>query len=153
MALDDRLAALLAALRVDGGRLTAARRAVAEALVDADHHVTADELIALVQASNPRVNRSTVYRTLEALERQGAVEHVHLGHGRAEFHLAGGHHQHLACEVCGRVSEVPDDVFAPLVATLTAEYAFVLQPDHFALLGRCSRCARLGHQPPADQRA
>ncbi len=138
---DPRLALLLAALRREGGRLTPARRAVAVALVTGEHHVTAEELTARVQAAHPGVNRSPVYRTLEALERQGAVEHVHLGHGRAEFHLAERRHQHLVCDVCGRVTELPDSVLAPLADRLAADYGFVLRADHFALLGHCTGCA------------
>ncbi len=133
---DPRLAFLLAALRREGGRLTPARRAVATALLQGDHHVTADDLAARV----PQVNRATVYRTLDALERQGVVEHVHLGHGRAEFHLTDHRHQHLVCDVCGRVTEVPDEVLAPLAARIAEDYGFVLRPDHFALLGRCVGC-------------
>src|ERR687895_577208 len=108
---EDRKEAILAALRDQGARMTTARRALISALVDAESHVTADDLAATVQARHPDVHRSTIYRTLDALERLGVIDHVHLGHGRAVYHLADEPHHHLVCEACGAVIEVPDDMF------------------------------------------
>lgn len=137
---DGRLERILGLIRTRGGRVTAARRALVDALVRADAHVTADDLAAVVQAEHPDVHRSTIYRTLDALERMGVVDHVHLGHGRAVYHLADQAHQHLVCEKCGSVLEVPDALFAPLAAEVEARYRFRIRPKHFAVLGRCAGC-------------
>ena len=110
------------------------------ALVDADAHVTADDLAERVQAEHPDVHRSTIYRSLDALERLGVVDHVHLGHGRAVYHLADELHQHLVCEECGAVIEVPDDLFDDLGRRLRSTYGFAIRPHHFAVLGRCKAC-------------
>jgi Fe2+ or Zn2+ uptake regulation protein len=136
----ERLERILALLRADGGRVTSARRALVEALLAAEAHVTADDLAARVQAAHPEVHRSTVYRTLEALERIGVVVHSHLGHGGGVYHLADERHQHLVCEQCGAVVEVPDEVFTPLARTVHKRYGFTIEPGHFALVGRCAAC-------------
>jgi Fur family transcriptional regulator, ferric uptake regulator len=123
------------------GRLTAARRAIVHALLTADdHHVTAEELSAKVALLAPDVHLSTVYRTLEALETLGIVDHVHLGHGSAVYHLADERHQHLVCEACGGVVQVPDSVFAALATQLDKEFGFQIQPHHFAVPGVCKHC-------------
>lgn len=135
---------ILQQLRSDGSRLTASRRALVEALVLADdHHVTADDLVAAVHRSAPAVHRSTVYRTLDALEQAGVVEHVHLGHGRAVYHLTDDRHHHLVCDRCGAVIEVPEAVVAPLRDELADGYGFVVSGRHFALPGVCRACAAL----------
>ena len=106
---DDRTARILDRLRAEGGRVTTARRALILAMVAADGHMTAEDLAVSVQAAHPDVHRSTIYRTLDALERLGVVDHVHLGHGRAVYHLADEPHHHLVCEECGtefRVSKL-----------------------------------------------
>ena len=131
---------ILALLSSRGGRRTTARRALIAALVEATGHVTADDLAATIQERHPEVHRSTVYRTLEALERLGVVDHVHLGHGRAVYHLADEAHQHLVCEACGAVVEVPETMFAALTADLEAGYGFQIRPKHFAVPGRCRDC-------------
>jgi Fe2+ or Zn2+ uptake regulation protein len=133
---------LVAMIREQGERVTTARRALITALVQARGHVTAEDLAALVQKEQPDVHLSTIYRSLDALERMGVVDHVHLGHGRAVYHLADEPHQHLVCEVCGTVIEVPDATFAELESTLRRRYGFTIRPNHFAVLGRCRACAR-----------
>jgi Fe2+ or Zn2+ uptake regulation protein len=130
-------------IRDQGARVTSARRALVTALVQARGHVTADDLAALVQKAQPDVHLSTIYRSLDALERIGVVDHVHLGHGRAVYHLADEPHQHLVCEACGAVVEVPDATFAELSDALRRRYGFAIRPNHFAVLGRCRACARV----------
>jgi Fe2+ or Zn2+ uptake regulation protein len=131
---------LVTMIRDHGARVTSARRALVTALVQTKGHVTADDLAALVQKAQPDVHLSTIYRSLDALERIGVVDHVHLGHGRAVYHLADEPHQHLVCEVCGAVVEVPDATFAKLSDTLRRRYGFAIRPNHFAVLGRCRAC-------------
>ncbi|MGH9034134.1 MAG: Fur family transcriptional regulator, partial [Acidimicrobiia bacterium] len=102
--------------------------------------LTAEQIADTVQARFPSVNLSTVYRTLEALEELRVVDHVHLGHGRAVYHLADHSHQHLFCEHCERVEEVPVAKLRPLFGMLEREYGFELDRRHFAIVGRCRSC-------------
>jgi Fur family transcriptional regulator, ferric uptake regulator len=136
----DRLEAILALLRSRGGRLTTARRAIVTALCQARGHITADGLAHAIQQAHPDVHLTTIYRCLDALEELGVVDHVHLGHGRAVYHLTDEAHQHLVCEQCGAVLEVPDATFDDLAGRLQADYGFAIRPHHFAVLGRCRRC-------------
>lgn len=131
---------MLEELRQNGKRLTTARRLLLEQLAGADHHLTVDELTELVQRRHPDVHRATVYRTLETLTDMGMVEHSHIGHGAAVYHLRGDLHQHLLCETCGGVTEVPASLFRELERTLSEDYGFVMRPMHFAVVGRCRRC-------------
>jgi Fur family ferric uptake transcriptional regulator len=133
--------AILARFTAAGGRRTASRQAIVEAVVGAGGHVTAEQIAAAVQARFPSVNLSTVYRTLDALEELRVVDHVHLGHGRAVYHLTDESHQHLFCEQCERVQELPIAKLQPLFALLEQEYAFALDRRHFAIVGRCQNCA------------
>ena len=131
---------ILGMLRAQGGRVTTCRRAILEAFLGFGGHVTAEALTARVQAAQPDVHESTVYRFLDELERLGVVDHVHLGHGPAVYHLATDTHHHLVCDGCGTVVEVPDELFADLRGRLQTEFGFALQPRHFAVTGRCSAC-------------
>ena len=138
--MSDRLEGLITELRTRGGRVTGARRGLLSALISADGHLTAEELAKRVQERQPDVHLSTIYRSLDALEQLGLVDHVHLGHGRAVYHLTDDPHQHLVCESCGTVIEVPDSTFAELSERLRSGYGFSLRPNHFAVLGRCAVC-------------
>ena len=138
---DERLAGLIAELRARGARVTTARRSLLAALAEADaHHLTAADLTATVQRAHPDVHLSTIYRSLDSLEELGIVDHVHLGHGRAVYHLADDAHQHLVCEVCGSVIEVPGQAFDRLAESVRVAYGFNVRA-HFAVVGRCAACA------------
>jgi Fur family transcriptional regulator, ferric uptake regulator len=140
IAANPRLDEILDLLRARGGRITTPRRAIITALLESGGHITADELTSQIQARYPDVHLSTIYRCLETLEGLDVVDHIHLGHGRAIYHLADEVHQHLLCEVCGTVIQVPDSVFTSLARKLQADYGFALRLRHFALLGRCAAC-------------
>ena len=76
---------LLDALRADGLRVTAPRRAICQALAQGhDLHLTATTLhVAAEEVLGSAIDISTVYRTIDALEQAGLLHHVHLGHGPA----------------------------------------------------------------------
>ncbi len=132
---------ILALFRHRGGRVTASRRLVVRCLLESGTHPTADELVSAVHREDPTVHRSTVYRNLEELERLGVVEHVHLGHGAATYHLATERHGHLVCDRCGRQIEVPEAVFGELARIARDRYGFEVRPRHFAIPGLCHTCA------------
>ncbi len=139
---------ILAALRAHGGRVTSGRRSILEALLGTGGHVTAEALTATVQRSLPDIHESTVYRFLDELERLGVVDHVHLGHGPAVYHLVSDAHHHLVCEGCGTVVEVPEAAFDDLRRHLRQDFGFSVQPRHFAVTGRCRDCADAGATRP-----
>jgi Fe2+ or Zn2+ uptake regulation protein len=145
---DDRLEQILLRLRERGGRVTTPRRAIIAALLDGDHHVTAEALAEAVQRADPDIHRATVYRTLDTLTELGVVNHVHLGHGPAVYHLVEEEHHHLVCDSCGSVVELPANVFDALGRRVEQDYGFRLNAHHFALGGLCQRCAQ-GEGSPA----
>ncbi|ACU53168.1 ferric uptake regulator, Fur family [Acidimicrobium ferrooxidans DSM 10331] len=132
-------------LRRRGGRVTQARRAIIDALAEAGGHLTADELVRALEQRDALVHRATIYRTLDALERVGIIEHVHIGHSPATYHLAGSSHFHLLCEHCGTVTEIPEDVFAPAIARIETQWGFRARLSHFAIVGTCAACSAREH--------
>jgi Fur family transcriptional regulator, ferric uptake regulator len=127
-------------VRRQGGRVTWSRRLLLRALFEAPGHRTAEDLAAEVQRQAPDVHLSTIYRNLEELERLGVIVHAHLGHGPATYHLAAAAHGHFVCEDCGAMIEAPDDLFAGLARVADTKFGFMIDPHHFAVLGRCARC-------------
>jgi Fur family ferric uptake transcriptional regulator len=140
---DSRVADVLGQLARRGMRRTAARQAILEALYASNGHISADDLATDVQRRFPTVNVSTIYRTLEVLQELEIIDHVHLAHGPAVFHLAEHDHQHLVCERCSRVQEVPSDKMLPFLKMLEGEFGFELDRRHFALVGLCETCQEI----------
>lgn len=145
-----RVADAVSRLRSAGERVTPARYAVLR-VVDAadlaDEHLTAEQIGARVAEVEPAVHRATVYRTLTSLAETGVLSHVHIGGSATVYHLSEpavhdhGHHAHVQCHVCGRVLDVPPDVFDGVAQRLLDELGFVLDTGHAALLGTCADCS------------
>lgn len=134
---------LLDALREQQLRITAPRRAICGALARHHNmHLTVDDLHRFAEEdSSTHIDRSTVYRTIEALETAGLVTHMHLGHGAAVYHLAEeAHHHHLLCETCGSTTTVDDDDFTDMLALVTERTGFLVNSHHFAMPGKCADC-------------
>ncbi|MGQ0573994.1 MAG: Fur family transcriptional regulator [Pseudonocardia sp.] len=103
-------------------------------------HATPEQICVQVQRAAPAVNITTVYRTLDLLERLGLVRHTHLGHGAPSYSQDTHRHVHLVCHSCGEVAEAPTDLMDGLAQRLRGESGFVLDVSHVALSGRCLSC-------------
>jgi Fe2+ or Zn2+ uptake regulation protein len=127
-------------MRNQGHRLTKAKSAVLDALYHDDLHRTADEVVQLVQNAHPRVAVSTIYRILDEFEDLALVEHTHLGHGAAVYHLRGPRHAHVTCARCQHSFEVPAAAFDQVAVLLSTTIDFELDRHHVALSGLCHDC-------------
>lgn len=118
---------------------------VIEALHGADSHISAEEIYVQLHRRYPYSNISTVYRTLELLNRLGLVTETDFGEGRVRYHVAEkSHHHHLVCRTCGRVIDVDESVLSPLKDTLLRECDFAAELRHMAVPGECGECRRKG---------
>lgn len=131
--------ALRATLHERGLRMTPQRQLVLDA-VRALHHATPEQVCHQVQRTTPTVNITTIYRALDLLEGLGLVRHTHLGHGAPMYSAEEHEHLHLVCHRCGRVTEQPKDLLAPVADRLRTECGFELDASHLALSGTCREC-------------
>ena len=138
---NDLVERVIERLRAEGRRITTSRRVLLQCLFAGERHRTVEELAADVQSVAPDIHLSTIYRNLDELEHYGIIEHVHLGHGPATYHLAGEDHGHLVCSECGRTIEVPDTLFRSLMRGALADYDFRVDTHHFATIGKCGSCS------------
>ncbi len=119
--------------------MTPQRQLVLDALL-ALGHGTPEQVCQHVQRATPTINITTIYRTLELLEKLGLVRHTHLGHGAPTYSAHEHQHVHLVCHRCGHVDESRRSVMDELAGTLRAEHGFVLDASHLALSGTCRTC-------------
>ena len=133
-------APLRRALHERGLRMTPQRQLVLDA-VRALGHATPEQVCAQVQRAAPAVNITTVYRTLDLLDRLGVVRHTHLGHGAPTYSSHEHEHVHLVCHRCGGVTEAPSALLADVAGRAADEHGFALDAAHVALSGVCRACA------------
>ena len=134
---------LAAQLRARGLRLTSQRQRVLAA-VAALEHGTPEEIDARLRdeagPDGAAPDTSTVYRTLELLERLGLVWHTHLGKGAPVYHAAQHPHLHVVCQSCGQVDSVDPALLDSAAERLAAELGFTVDVGHVALSGTCRAC-------------
>ena len=133
-------------LRSTGGRMTAQRRLILETLESLGGHPTADEVYAVVQRRDPRLNPSTIYRTLAWLESAGLVSHCHLDAGPSGEHserydpVTPVEHHHFVCTMCGQVTEFEAPQLEPIKAGFATEHSVIVEKAALTLYGQCATC-------------
>lgn len=141
--LDD----ILDRLSARGHRITAPRRQITAAMLSLPDHFTPAELAEAVNADHPDIAESTIYRFLETLSELDIVEHGHIAHGSAVYHVQPVEdHVHLVCVRCSAIIEAPTAEFDQLTSGLRDRFGFTARPRHFALEGICRGC----HEPSTN---
>jgi Fe2+ or Zn2+ uptake regulation protein len=133
-------------LRSTGGRMTTQRRLILETLESLGGHPTADEVYAVVRRRDPRLNPSTIYRTLAWLESAGLVSHCHLDAGPAGEHserydpVTLVEHHHFVCTACGQVTEFEAPQLEAIKAGFITEHKVIVEKAALTLYGQCAAC-------------
>ncbi|MBI2940513.1 MAG: transcriptional repressor [Chloroflexi bacterium] len=133
---------ILATLTENGGRETASRRLIAQAVAGRSAAFTAQEIY---EELAPRgVGRATVFRTLNLLHERGLLNRLHIGEGCHSYTLCEPqHHHHLVCVRCGCVYPfgTPGDCTVVAdVQRLAVRVGFVVEGHHVEVFGRCAEC-------------
>ena len=134
---------LAAQLRARGLRLTSQRQRVLAAVAALEHGTPEEIGARLREEAGPdgaAPDASTVYRTLELLERLGLVWHTHLGKGAPVYHAAQHPHLHVVCQTCGEITSVDPALLDGAAERLGADLGFTLDVGHVALSGTCRAC-------------
>ena len=112
-------------------------------LVAGDRHAWAlDEILHHVRGGGRRADYSTIFRAVSALERDGLVDRVDLGDGRARYESHQDHHEHIRCNICGEVAEVPGCVLEEVSASVTKSTGYRVEGHHLLFAGTCPTCRR-----------
>jgi len=117
-------------------RNTSQRKAIRQAIEDADRPLDAHEVLAAAQHAG--LGLATVYRTLKLGVDEGWLAAVELPNAPARYEMAGKkHHHHFECRACQRVFEVhgcPGNL-NPLIPK-----GFTLENHEVILYGLCNEC-------------
>jgi Fur family ferric uptake transcriptional regulator len=121
---------------------TAPRREILEEILGSPPHFDAEGLYERLRKRRPAPGRATVYRTLAHLERSGAIRRVGFDEAHAHYELvaAAAHHEHLACERCGKVTEFRDSQLERRIEAVARRGTFRITRHEVVIVGVCSRC-------------
>jgi Fur family ferric uptake transcriptional regulator len=123
-------------------RNTRQRAAVVAALAQADEFLSAQDLHAMLRAGGDRTGLATVYRALQALAEDGAVDVRRDHDGGARYRkCSSGHHHHLVCRVCGRTIELESNLIEGWAAQVGEAHGFLDTVHTVEVTGTCPACA------------
>jgi Fur family ferric uptake transcriptional regulator len=119
-----------------GLRMTGQRRVIARVLSEARDHPDVEELHRRAHLVDPHISLSTVYRTVNLLEKKGILERHAFGRGRGRYEEATrDHHDHLIDIATGRVIEFRSEEIEKLQEKIARELGFSLVGHRLELYG------------------
>ncbi len=87
-------------------RTTKVRLALIELLKDTSTPLSISEILSKLSSKALKPNKTTIYRELEFLSKQGLTSSVDFGEGKKRYEGPGDHHHHIICVNCKRVKDV-----------------------------------------------
>jgi Fur family peroxide stress response transcriptional regulator len=121
-------------------RNTRQRQVVLDILRSTDTHPTADWVYERARQVIPNISLGTVYRLLNRLHEEGMVAQLDAGSRKARFDGNPGNHQHIVCDICGRIVDVPDVIDAQAAQRIEQLTGFRVSTHRVDWFGVCPEC-------------
>ena len=132
---------LKAILKKSGSSLTHTRRYIFDLLWGQEPQ----SMAVLISRAGEKVDRATIYRTVELFERLGIVTRLNIGWKyRVELSdVFSEHHHHMHCSNCGKVVNLPaNPMLETMIDTLAAKTNFSPRGHSLEIYGLCPSCSR-----------
>lgn len=121
-------------------RNTRQRQVILEELSKLTSHPTAAKLHEIARRRLPKLSLGTVYRNLELLAKNGAIQKLETGGTQSRFDANPERHCHIRCVRCGRVDDlrdVPADFAGDAFKSLGG---YDVIGHHLEFVGICPAC-------------
>jgi len=118
------------------------RLTVLEVFLQTEHHVTVEELTALVHTHHPSLSEAFVRNTIDLMCLYGFASRNRFGNEqpRYEHRHLGQHHDHMICTKCRSIFEFEDAGLERLQLKIASENGFHVLQHKMELYGICKNC-------------
>ena len=127
---------------------TRQRREILRILQKAHGPLSSLELHRLACQNLPNIGLTTIYRTVNIMQREGSVRSVTLPDGVARFEAAHLSQHHFQCRVCHQIWTLRHDAIGAL-NQLKLNGGFVIEDHNTIFYGYCPTCKK-EYLSPAD---
>lgn len=126
-------------LKKDGSSLTKARRIVFDLLLDQEPQ----SMQVLAQRAAGKVDRATVYRSVELFERLGIAHRLNIG-WKYKIELSDiftKHHHHFYCTNCGNTFDLPQNaMLETMIDSVSSKEGLSPRGHQLEVYGLCQNC-------------
>ncbi|MFK4301821.1 Fur family peroxide stress response transcriptional regulator [Paenibacillus sp. RC254] len=120
--------------------LTSQRQAVYDVVREAHDHPTAAHVMNRLMERGYNLAYGTVYNSLRYLTDKELIRELKLGEAASRYDGRMDDHQHIICQVCGRVDEVMSEVPHDWIETVAHETGYTIAHAHVVFGGVCKEC-------------
>ena len=130
-------------LQKEGLRFTRQRLAVWMEIGISREHRDADDIYISIRSKGVKVSRATVYRTIDVLVKNKLVRKLDVGDGKNRFEsiIDEEHHDHMICNVCGKILEIKEDTIHTYLDQACEKMGFRAEYRSLHIYGQCAKCA------------
>lgn len=122
-------------------RPTPVRDAIRKLVTNGDRRPwSLEQMLDSVRASGQTADPSSVFRAALALIDEGLLVRVDLGDGRSHFEPSGAHHDHIRCDSCGAVAEVPVCLLTESETAVETSTGYTVTSHRLVFSGICPIC-------------
>jgi Fur family ferric uptake transcriptional regulator len=122
---------------------TKLRQVILDILQKVSSPISSLELYTQIQSHQLVCDRSTVYRQLDRLSREGLILQLDLLDGKKRYELKKqSHHHHLVCNFCKKAVciTIPEKRLEQLIITPIMENGFTVTSHVLEFFGVCKNC-------------
>lgn len=137
---------LIAVLRSNNMRVTPARRLLLQFVLDnKSRHISVQEIQEFLDQQIKGVDRSSVYRNLEALQRLDIIQELNLPKvgKRYQYIFDRKVHHFYICKACGKANRGNEELFKRIEFALKDVHGFSKANLSVVFYGLCARCGKV----------
>jgi len=121
-------------------RNTVQRQIILNGLQRLNTHPTIEEVFAEVRKDHPAISKTTVYRNLRQLTKDGMVRQVLLPDGLERYDGTTKEHHHFKCTKCDGILDVEIDHLMDIDGMIQNKYGYQVDKHDLVFSGLCLKC-------------
>lgn len=137
---------------MDSQRNTKQKQLILAILKDSQRPMSINEIYQQVVLTLPKIAKSTIYRTIDALLGQNLIDKYHLNDNEIFYRIKTDKNEHkhfIICDDCKKVFDLPSCPIHALEDTM-GEEGFIIKEHYIQITGLCKACAQ-NHHPLSEK--
>lgn len=129
-------------LTTKGFRMTKTRETILQILSHHQEPISVPDILACLSHEELNINKTTAYRELDFLLKQGIIHELDFGDRKKHYELSDrGHHHHLICEQCHSIQDIEfEEDLKKEEEKITKSTGFHIKRHALEFFGLCEKC-------------